>query len=233
MSGYGDMMNFTDNTYATKVYVTSNTLDRWVTRNSNASMVCRTSNDLYDKVYLPGCFPKSELVHTTFDACVPIGSLKMGDKISFWDVERQKKQYTAVTEIHKYTVMDLICFNNAMRVSSTHPLMVMDHGEHGIITPKWKVAFDVNIGDYVIGSDGKWFTIKSKSRHWYDTGIEVLSLSTDNGVPFMVGNCVVRAENATDNLEWADAPTTQKYRAETSITHESLTEAPLSHKLVA
>ena len=102
-----------------------------------------------------------------------------------------------------------------------------------LVKAKWKVAIDVRVGDCVVGADGKWFTIKSKSRHWYDSGIKVLSLSTDNGVPFMVGNCVVRAENATDNIEWAAAPTTQKYRAETSITHESLTEVPLNHKLVA
>ena len=184
-------------------------------------------------VYLTGCFPASELVHTKADACVPIGSLKVGNKISFWDVERKKVQHTAVTGIHKYTVNDIVCFNNAMRVSSSHPLMVMERGEHGIVTPKWKVAFDVRVGDCVVGADGKWFVIKSKSRHWHDAGIEVLNLSTENGVPFMVGNCVVRAENATDNIAWADAPITQKLWAETSITHESLTEVPFNHKLVA
>jgi len=56
--------------------------------------------------------------------------------------------------------------------------------------------------------------------------------STENGVPFMVGNCVVRAENATDNIEWADAPITQKLWVETSITHEPLAEVPMTQKLV-
>ena len=45
------------------------------------------------------------------------------------------------------------------------------------------------------------------------TGIEVLNLSTDNGVPFLVRNCVVRAENAQDSIGWADAPVTQKIAA--------------------
>ena len=185
-------------------------------------------------VYFTGCFPKSELVHTKADACVPIGSLKVGNKIGSWDVERKKPQDTAVTAIHKYTVNDIVCFNNAMRVSSSHPLMVMEREVNGIVTPKWKVAFDVRVGDCVVGADGKWFTIKSKSRHWHDAGIEVLNLSTENGVPFMVGKCVVRAENATDNIEWADAPITQKlWVADASISHESLAEVPLNHKLVA
>jgi hypothetical protein len=161
-------------------------------------------------VYFTGCFPKSELIHTDSNERVPIGSLKVGDKISSWDVERQKKQSTAVTEIHKYTVMDIICFNNVMRVSSSHPLMVMESGENGMFMPKWKAAYDVNAGDSVVGTDGKLVTIKSKSKRWYGAGIEVLNLSTDSGVPFLVGNCVVRAENAHDNLEWADAPITQK-----------------------
>jgi len=161
-------------------------------------------------VYFTGCFPKSELIQTGSDACVPIGSLKVGDKIRSWDGERQKKQYTAVTEIHEYTVMDLICFNNTMRVSSSHALMVMERGENGLFTPKWKVAYDVNVGDCVVGADGKLVTIKSKSKHWYDTGIKVLNLSTDCGTPFFAGNFAVRAENAHDNLEWADAPITQK-----------------------
>ena len=165
---------------------------------------------LGEPVYRSGCFPKSELIQTTFDAYVPIGSLKVGNKISSWDVERQKKQFSAVTEIHNYTVMDLIHFNNDTRVTSCHPLLVMESGENGLFTPKWKVAYDVNVGDCVVGIGGKLITIKSKSKHWFDAGIEVLNLSTDCGTPFFAGNFAVRADNAHDNLEWADAPITQK-----------------------
>ncbi|MDR2727848.1 MAG: hypothetical protein LBB56_01860, partial [Chitinispirillales bacterium] len=78
---------------------------------------------------------------------------------------------------------------------------------------KWKVAFDVNVGCRVVGTDGKFITIMSKTRHWYDDGIEVLNLSTDCGAPFMVGGCVVRAENAIDNIELADTHVTQKLLA--------------------
>jgi len=170
-----------------------------------------TGNYGYDmQMMFVGCFPKSELVHTSPYNCVPIGTLKIGDKISSWDVEQKKAQCTAVTEIHKYTVMEIICFNNAMRVSFSHPLMVMEIGKNGVFTPKWKAALDVNVGDCVVGADGKLITIKTKSNHWYDAGMEVLNLSTDSGVPFLVGNCVVKAENARDNVEWADTPITQK-----------------------
>jgi len=161
-------------------------------------------------VYLTGCFPQSEFVQTSSETRIPIGSLKVGDKIYSWDVERQKKQYTAVTKIHKYTVMDLIHFNNDLWVSSCHPLLVMEKEENCIFTPKWKAAYDVNVGDCIVGADGKLTIIKSKSRRWFDAGIEVLNLSTDCGAPFLVGNCVVRADNAHDSLEWADTPITQK-----------------------
>jgi hypothetical protein len=164
-------------------------------------------------IYMTGCFPKSELVHTYSDAYVPIGSLKVGDKINSWDMEQKKIQYTTVTKIHKYTVNDIMCLNNVMRVSSSHPLMVVENGEDGILMPKWKVAFDVNVGDCVVGAGGKIIVLKTKSRHWYKAGIEVLNLSTDSGVPFLVGNYVVRAENAQDDIEWADAPLTQKLAA--------------------
>ncbi|MDR2728473.1 MAG: hypothetical protein LBB56_05015, partial [Chitinispirillales bacterium] len=91
-------------------------------------------------IYMSGCFPESELVHTYSDAYAPIGSLKVGDIISSWNAEQKKTQYTAVTGIHKYMVNDIMCFNNAMRVSSSHPLMVVESGENGILIPKWKVA---------------------------------------------------------------------------------------------
>jgi len=162
------------------------------------------------KIYQTGCFPASELVHTCSDACVPIGSLKIGDKISSWDMERRRMQCTAVTKIHKYVINDIVCFNNAMRVSASHPLMVVENGGKGMLVPKWKVAFDVNVGDCVVGANGKLVAVKTKRRHWYDAGTEVLNLSTDNGVPFLVSNCVVRPENAQDCIEWADAPVTQK-----------------------
>jgi hypothetical protein len=162
------------------------------------------------KIYQTGCFPKSEPVYTHSGMYVPIGLLKIGDKISSWDVERQKTQYTGVTGIHKYIVNDIMCFNNVMRVSSSHPLMVVEINRDGILIPKWKVAFDINVGDYVVGSGGKLIVVKTKSRHWYNAGTEVLNLSTDSGVPFLVGNCVVRAENAQDSIEWADTPVTQK-----------------------
>ena len=162
------------------------------------------------KIYQSGCFPKSELVLTCFDTYVPIGSLKVGDKISSWDVEQKKVQYTAVTGIHKYVVNDIMRFNNDMRVSASHPLMVMESNENGIFTPKWKVAYDVSIGNFVVGAGGKLIAVKAKNRRWYSAGTEVLNLSTDSGVPFLVGNFVVRAENAQDSIELSDTPATQK-----------------------
>jgi hypothetical protein len=164
-------------------------------------------------IYMTGCFPASELVHTCSDAYAPIGSLKTGDKISSWDVEQKKMKNTAITGIHKYMVNDIMCFNNTIRVSSSHPLMIVESDESGILVPKWKVAFDVNVGEHVVGAGGKLIAIKTKSRHWYNAGTEVLNLSTDNGVPFLVGNCVVRAENAQDDIALADAPVTQKLAA--------------------
>jgi len=50
----------------------------------------------------------------------------------------------------------------------------------------------------------------SKCYHPYSRGVDVLNLSTDDGVPFIVGDFVVRAENAMDSLEWVYAPITQK-----------------------
>lgn len=166
-----------------------------------------------ENVFFVGCFPKTELVRTDSDADIPIGLLKAGDRIISWDAERKKTQCTAVTEIHKYIVHEIICFNNIFRVSSSHPVMVMEHEKNGIYTPKWKVAFDINAGDCIVGADGKFIAVKSKSRHWYNNGIEVLNLSTDNGDPFLAGNCVVRAENAQDNIEWANTPVTQNLAA--------------------
>jgi len=162
------------------------------------------------KVVIAGCFPKTELVLGVYDICVPIGSLKVGDKISTWDAERNKAQYTAVTKIQHYKVMEIFCFNNVMNVSSFHPIMVMVSEEDGIYRPKWKVAFDVNIGDYLVGANGKLIPVKTKSMHWYNAGKEVLNLSTDGGVPFLVGNFVVRSENAYDSIEWVDTPVTKK-----------------------
>ncbi|MCL2817281.1 MAG: hypothetical protein FWD39_02705 [Clostridiales bacterium] len=166
-------------------------------------------------VYVTGCFPKTELVHTDFDTYALIGSLKVGDKIASFDAGLKKLQYTAVTEIHRYTVMEIICFNNAMNVSSTHPLMVVESVGNGLFVPKWKAAYDINVGDCLVGADGKHLTIRSKSNHWHDAGVEVLNFSTDSGVPFLVRNCVVRAENAKDNIDWSEASVTQKLLAET------------------
>jgi hypothetical protein len=164
-------------------------------------------------VFMSGCFPASELVHTCPDSYVPIGSLKTGDKIFSWDLERKRAQYTAVIKIHKYVINEIMCFNNNMWVSASHPLMVIEKAETGILMQKWKAAFDVNVGDYLVGSGGKLIAVKTKNRHWYNAGTEVLNLSTDSGAPFLAGNCVVRAENASDSLEWADTPVTQKLLA--------------------
>jgi hypothetical protein len=161
-------------------------------------------------VWFAGCFPKSELIQTDSNIFISIGSLKVGNKIISWDAEQQKVQYTAVTGIHKYTVTEIMCFNNDMWVSSSHPLMVMESTKKGILMPKWKVAFDVNVGDCLIGLSGKLINIKSKRHYRYASRTEVLNLSTDSGVPFIVGNYVVRAENAIDNIEWADTPMTTK-----------------------
>jgi len=163
-----------------------------------------------EPVILQGCFPKTELVNSNSNKKIPIGSLCAGDIICSWDVIHNKIQETVVTGIHEYKVSEIICFNNVMRVSATHPLMVMETGKYGTLTPKWKIAFDICIGDFVVGINGRLININSKSSNWYDACTDVLNLSTDNGVPFLVSNCVVRAENAKDNFEWANSPGTKE-----------------------
>ena len=112
-----------------------------------------------DEVHLAGCFLESELIQTGANQCVPMGSLKIGDKLWTWDADRKKAQYTAITDIHKYEVNEVICFNGAMRVSTMHPLL------------------------------------------------------TDSGMPFIAGNCVVKANNTNDSIAWDDASMSQKLLA--------------------
>ena len=164
-------------------------------------------------VFFVGCFPGSELVSMDYDTNIPISLLSVGDRIISWKAESKKTQYTTITDIHKYIVNEIIYFNNSIRCSSSHPIMVIEHKKSGIYIPKWKVAFDINIGDYIIGIGGKYIKVKTKSNQWYNEGIEVFNLSTEEGAPFLVGSCVVRAENSKDCIEWADTPVTKKLSA--------------------
>ena len=161
------------------------------------------------QIYQSGCFPKNELVQVDSTLFTPIGLLKIGDKICSWDHEKRRKQFTYVKNVHKYIVNEIICFNDLLRVSSSHPLMVMGYDENLQFVPKWKAAFDINVGDIIVGPDGKFITVKTKNVKWYQSGIEVINLSTDSGEPFIVGNCVARAENAQDNLGLVETPFTK------------------------
>jgi hypothetical protein len=171
--------------------------------------VYETGSGYGTPVWRAGCFPATELVNTSLDSFVPIGALEIGSRVISYDVENGKELPTAVTGIHDYTVNEIICFNGNLRVSSSHPLMVTEN-VNGVLISKWKVAFDVKIGDCIVASNGKRVLVKTRDYRWYDRGIKVLNLSTDNGQPFVVKNCVVRAENAADNTEWADTPVTKK-----------------------
>jgi len=161
-------------------------------------------------VYYAACFPKSELVHISQKESIPIGALKVGDKLISWDAECEKTLYTAVTEIHEYKVYDIFCINGNLKVSCSHPFMVMEISENGLLTPTWKISYDLKVGDIVVGSNGTLTTVDSKSRHWYTDGIKVLNLSTDCGAPFMVGGCVVKADNTIDKIKLSDAEMTQE-----------------------
>jgi len=163
-----------------------------------------------DLVSLSGCFPKSEPIQTTPFDCAPIGSIKTGDKLASWNTVQNKFQYTAVTNIHEYRVHEIIYLNKTIRVSSCHPMLVAERAESGLITLKWKAAFDVETGDCLLGCDGKIIEIRTKSRRWLSGGVDVINLSTDCGSPFFAGGFIVRAENAADNLAWADTPVTKK-----------------------
>jgi len=160
-------------------------------------------------VFFVACFPKGELVQLSPDKYAPIGSIKAGDRLYSWDSQQKKARYTAATKVHTYKVHEIVCLNNALRVASSHPLMVFEKDAHGLLYPIWKAAYDVAIGDILAGMDGRYIVVKSKSIHWYDNAIEVLNLSTDSGTPFLIGGCVVRAKNTEDKLKWADAPVTQ------------------------
>ena len=170
-------------------------------------------NSNYLKINVSGCFPETELVHINDGFSIPIGLLKIGDKVISWDKERAKAQYTAITGIRKCIVFEIMTFNNAMRCSACHPLLVMETGKNNMITPKWKMASDVNVGDCVVGANGEPITVKTKSRHWYNTGTEVISIATDNGLPFFVGNCAVMAENSSEVVERVQTTDIQKLSA--------------------
>jgi len=163
-----------------------------------------------DLVSISGCFPKSELVQTGQNERIPIGFIKTGDKLASWDVEKNKFVYTAVTKIHQHKVHEIIRLNGTMRVSSCHPLLVAENTNSGLLNLKWKAAFDISVGDCLVANDGKCTVIKSKTTHWYQDGIDVLNLSTDCGLPFAVGGFVARADNAIDNINWADTLVTKK-----------------------
>ena len=107
-------------------------------------------------------------------------------------------------------VMDIFTINGSIRVSGSHPIMVMEREENGVLIPKWKVVVDISIGDCLVGHDGRLVAVKTINKQWYDDGMEVLNLSTDCGVPFIVGNCIVRADNAMDDVKLVNAPATQK-----------------------
>jgi len=159
-------------------------------------------------VFFVACFPRGELVQLGPEDYVPIGGVKAGDKLFSWDVSRQRPHYTAVAKVHTHKVHEIVHLNGALRVASSHPLLAYEN-RRGVMTPMWKAAYDVAIGDIVADTGGRAIPIRTKTIHWHDDAIEVVNLSTDGGEPFAVGGCVVRAENARDALRWADAPVTQ------------------------
>lgn len=178
----------------------------------DATAMIVTGDYGYDyQVMFVSCFPKSELVHTASNERTPIGALRIGDRVCSWDAERKKANYTEVTRVHENVVNEVMCFNNVMRVSLNHPMMVMERSETGIFNAKWKASHDVSVGDYLVGADGRSIAVKSKKSQWFNDGIEVVNLSTADGLPFVVGNYVVRADNyIADGIAWADAPMSQK-----------------------
>jgi len=163
--------------------------------------------DSYDsslqQVRIASCFPPSALIQRNVDECVPIGAIAVGDKICSWNIERKKAEFTTVVEIHRLKAFDLNCFNNSLIVSPSHPLMVLEYDDDcQLNVPKWKLALDVNVGDFILGFKGIPIVVKSKNYRWVGNGTEVINLSTDTGIPFVVADCVVRAQNAADYIEW-------------------------------
>ena len=154
-------------------------------------------------IYMSTCFPLSALVHVDFDEYVPIASLKIGDKICSWDTERKSRIFTMVTNIHLNKGYEVSIFNDTLVVSPTHPLMVLDYDSEGTIhIPKWKLARDVNLGDFILRCDGISIAVQSKKYKWFNSSIEVLNLDTENGTPFIVDSFIARANNASDDMEW-------------------------------
>jgi hypothetical protein len=178
---------------------------------SGATAVYRTSTGGWDHgalgVFYIGCFPKSEYVMISRDDYVPIGSIDEGKKILSWDVEGGIAHYsTKVTNVNRYIVNEIICINGTLRVSSCHPLLAMRRTDKDLCLPQWIISHDIGVGDCLLTSDNQVIEVRSKKAFWYDKGIEVLSLETENGSPFVVSGCVVRADNANDDIGWADTP---------------------------
>jgi len=195
---------------ATAVYRT--TTGGW---ENGAMAVYRTTTGGWENgamlVYYVGCFPASELVQISETEYAPIGSVKIGDKISAWDVENRKQRNTSVIGVNQYIVNEMVCINGSLCVSASHPLLVM--GEtNNLHTAYWKIAGEVSIGDCLIASNGESIAVYSKTKHWYDDGIEVINIATDNGEPFVVRNCIVRADNANDSLMRVNALVSRQMR---------------------
>jgi hypothetical protein len=212
MAGFGNKVQISNHGFGRKVQVSSAGFGELVQvpPGGFGETVYVVPGGFGDLISISGCFPKTELVFTGQNEYIPIASIKVGSKLFSWNAELKKPRYTAVSEIHEHKVYEIICLNGIMRVSSCHPLLIVEKTVSGLANLKWKAAYDVEVGDCLIGNNGNCILVQSKSIKWHASGIDVINLSTDCGSPFIVGGFVARADNADDNIGWADSLVTKK-----------------------
>lgn len=189
----------------------SNNANTFWTQSREAAefLVCESYNaDRF--ICWSNCFPESELVNTVGNKYSTIASLKIGDKITSWNEELKKEHYTTVTGVYKYGVNEIMCLNGKITSSSTHPFLVMERNENGLLITKWKCAFDIKVGEFLVGASGDLTEVKTSTYTWYDKTVDVFNITTENGAPYMVRDCVVKSEHSKDNIEYSKARVTQK-----------------------
>jgi|GEM_PF-4841110 len=158
-----------------------------------------------------GCFPKTELIATRNKGYVPIGDIQKGEFVQTFNPTTKCNEYTKVTQIHTYRVNEIVLLNESLQISASHPVLVLEReSQNELEVQKWKVAMDILVGDSVFAGNGKLIDIHSKEVIWHESRIEVLNISTENKLPFIMQTFVVRSENAVDNIITSDSHLTKR-----------------------
>ena len=188
--------------------VVTNKSEKFYYKYIDTAQVNDSNNAYYKVIAYTSDGQKIDEIETTFHYCFVAGTkvkiengfknieeIKAGDKVYSYNLDNNNIELKKVTNIIKSNTIDTYVVTidkNKVEMTPKHQVYIIDKG--------WTRAYDLKVGDKMLGINGEKISINNIEYKRYATPIDTYNLTVEGNSNYFITDIQVLVHNATPSI---------------------------------